>query len=99
MATTDWLHEDEVNRIPMQALSLLDDMIRENRPIVFRNSEGNGSGALFIIRIGNVPISMAGNEAELYTNDFEANFMVVKDQIIRYVRWLKTEIYPRYHVG
>lgn len=94
-----WLSEGEINRVPMKALSILDDLVRENRPIVFRNSEGNGSGKLWIIRVENVPISMAGPEAELYTDDFEVNFMVVKDQIIRYVRWLKNEVYPRYHVG
>lgn len=101
----NWLTENEVNWIPLSAMVILDDLVRENRPIIFDNVEGegiveDGKNVFWMVRVNQTPLGwgLGGSLVPLYRTQYQPQYMIVKDQITRYLRWLKSEVYPRYQV-
>lgn len=89
-----WLSEDEENVIPLSARHILDEMVRMNLVINFDNSEPNANNQ-WIMRVI-APVSMLGR-VELLVTDSRQLYEQVADQILRYLRYLKTDVYPYYN--
>lgn len=99
----NWLKDDEINRIPLQAMLILDDLIREGLPVVLFSSEGHKESdkqGFWTIKVDEVPAKFGfhNNQVTLYSDEIEPNYRYVADQIVRYIRHLKTDVYPCYRL-